>query len=65
MESHLSTAIAVIVPDDINMLVPCIAGTSLQAVRPRYHLPPYRHWIKVGGMHTRAVEMPEMLRVRM
>ena len=64
MESHLSTAIAVIVPDDIKMLVPCMVGTSLQAIRPRYHFPPYRHCIRVGGRQRIAVEIPEMLRFK-
>ena len=64
MQSHLSTAIAVMVPEDINMFVPCIVGTTLQAKRPRYHFPPYRHWIRVGGIQMIAVEMPEMLRFK-
>lgn len=40
MEIHLSMAIAVIVPEDTRTFVPWIVGTSLQAIKPRYHLPP-------------------------
>ena len=40
MENQRSTAMAVIVPEETRMLVPCIQGTSLQATRPRNHLPP-------------------------
>ena len=52
-------------PVDTSMLVPCMVGTSLQATRPRYHLPPYRHWIRVGGMQITEVAIPDTPRFRM
>lgn len=52
-------------PVDTRMLVPCMVGTSLQATRPRYHLPPYRHWIRVGGMQITEVAIPDTPRFRM
>ena len=65
MDSHRSTAMAVMVAELTRVLVPCSAGTSLHAVSPRYHLPPYRHCISVGGMHSSEVEIPEIPRFRM
>ena len=65
MENHLSTAMAVMVPVDTRVLVPCMVGTSLQAINPRNHLPPYKHWVRVGGMQMTQVEMPEMPRFKM
>lgn len=64
MESHLSTAIAVMVPEDMRMLVPWRVGTSLQARRPRSHLPPCRTWTRVAGRQRREVEIPELLRFK-
>ena len=40
IENHLSTAMAVIVPVETRVLVPCMVGTSLHATRPRNHFPP-------------------------
>ena len=46
----------------MRMLVPWRVGTSLQARRPRSHLPPCRTWTRVAGRQRREVEIPELLR---
>ena len=45
-----------------NKVLPWIAGTSLQAARPRNHFPPYKHCIRVGGIQITHIDIPEIAR---
>lgn len=62
---HLTICGEITLPVETRMLVPCTVGTNLQAIRPKYHLPPYRHWIRVGGIQMRQVASPDTPRFRM